>query len=202
MVSPNRGDFLLDLTMTYISARPHAAHPGDGYDAGAIAFHWAVAALIVFLGILGLLFDDMPRDMRPFWINVHASVGLLYFALVFARIGWRTANPPPALPPDVGEFSRRASQAAHHLLYVLMLAIPVFGIIAFVWHGRAFNYGLFQLNFGIPSNPAVYRPVETVHQLLAYALFALAGLHAAMALWHQIVRRDGILLRMLPGGSS
>jgi cytochrome b561 len=66
----------------------------------------------------------------------------------------------------------------------------------------AFNYGLFQLNFGMPSNPAVYRPVETVHQLLVYALLALAGLHAAMALWHQIVRRDGILLRMLPGGSS
>jgi cytochrome b561 len=140
-----------------------------------------------------------PRSHSPFWINVHASVGLLYFVLVIARIGWRFARPPPAFPPDVGEFSRRASHAAHHLLYVLMLAIPVFGFVALVWHGRAFNCGMFQLNFSVPSNPAVYRPIETVHQLLAYALFALAGLHAAVALWHQIVRRDGILLRMLPG---
>jgi cytochrome b561 len=34
---------------------------------------------------------------------------------------------------------------------------------------------------------------------LAYALFALAGLHAAGALYHHFVRRDGILLRMMPG---
>ena len=185
--------------MTQLSARAHAAHPPERYDGGAVAFHWTVAALIVFLGILGLLFDEMPRDIRPFWINVHASVGLVYFVLVIARFGWRFVSPPPALPTDVGEFSRRASHAAHHLLYALMLAIPVFGIIAFVWHGRAFNYGTFQLSFGVPTNPAVYRPVETVHQLLAYALFAIAGLHAAVALWHQFVRRDGILIRMLPG---
>ena len=41
------------------------------YDSGAIAFHWTVAAVIVFLGVLGLLFDDIPKPMRPFSINVH-----------------------------------------------------------------------------------------------------------------------------------
>src|SRR5271168_4162136 len=33
--------------------------------AGAVTFHWKVAALIVFLGGLGLLFDDIPRGARP-----------------------------------------------------------------------------------------------------------------------------------------
>ena len=136
--------------MTYTTKTGGAGRLPERYDSGAVAFHWTVAALIAFLGLLGLLFDDMPRDIRPFWINVHASLGLLYFALVIARVGWRFANPPPALPPAVGEFSRRASHAAHHQLYVLMLAIPVFGFVAFVWHGRAFNYGLFQLNFRVP----------------------------------------------------
>jgi len=32
----------------------------ERYDIGAIAFHWTLAALIVFLGGLGLLFDDIP----------------------------------------------------------------------------------------------------------------------------------------------
>jgi cytochrome b561 len=35
--------------------------------------------------------------------------------------------------------------------------------------------------------------------LLAYALFALAGLHGAGAVYHHLIRRDGILLRMMPG---
>ena len=102
----------------------------------------------------------------------------------------------------IGEFSRRTSLAAHHLLYVLMLLIPVVGAVARVWHAPRFDYGVFQINFGVASKPAVFHPAEKIHQLLAYALFALAGLHAAAALYHHVVRRDGILLRMAPGGTG
>ncbi len=182
--------------------KQNAAPAPARYGAGAVTFHWTVAALILFLGALGLLFDDIPRQARPFWINVHVCVGLIYFALVVARVLWRATHKAPDLPPDIGEFSRRTSLAAHHLLYVLMLLIPVFGVAARVWHGRGFDYGVFQVNVGVASNPAVFHPAENIHQLLAYALFALAGLHAAAALYHHVVRRDGILLRMIPGGTG
>ena len=171
------------------------------YDAGAIVFHWTVAALVLFLGGLGLLFDDIPRASRPFWINVHGSVGLVYLAAVIARLAWRAAHRPPPLPAGVGAFWRRASTGAHHLMYALMLAIPAAGIVAYVWHGRLFNYGLFQLNFGVPSNRVVSHPAEEIHQLLAYSLFALVGLHVAGALWHQYFQRDGVLSRMLPAAA-
>ena len=180
--------------------RDEVAAP-ERYDAGAIAFHWTVAALIVFLGVLGLLFDEIPKPSRPFWINVHGSVGLIYLALVIARLAWRVGHRPPRLPASVGEFFRRASAAAHHLMYAMMLAIPAAGIIAYVWHGRTFDYGLFRLNFGVQSNPPVFHAAEEIHQLLAYALFAVAGLHILGALWHQYVSRDRVLLRILPGAS-
>ena len=172
------------------------------YGSTAVAFHWAVAALVVFLGTLGILFDDIPKESRPFWINVHGCVGLIYFALVIARLGWRISHKPPDLPPDIGEFDRRTSLAAHHLLYVLLVLIPILGFVAYVWHGRAFNYGFVQLNFGVASNRDVFRPAQQVHQVLAYCLFGLAALHAAGALYHHFVRRDGVLLRMLPGGTG
>jgi cytochrome b561 len=128
--------------------------PGPArYGAGAVTFHWTVAALIVFLGGLGLLFDDIPRGARPFWINVHVCVGLIYFAAVIARVLWRTTHKAPDLRLDIGEFSRRTSFAVHHLLYVLMLLIPVVGVMARVWHGRGFDYGVFQLDFGAASDP-------------------------------------------------
>ena len=172
------------------------------YGSTAVAFHWAVAALIVFLGILGLLFDDIPKESRPFWINVHGCVGLVYFALVIARLAWRMSHKPPDLPPDIGEFTRRTSLAAHRLLYALMVLIPMFGFVAYVWHGRAFDYGIAQLNFGVASNPGVFHLAEEVHQALAYCLFGLAALHAIAALYHHFVRRDGVLLRILPGGAG
>jgi cytochrome b561 len=170
------------------------------YDLAAIAFHWIVAALIVFLGELGLLFNDIPREARPFWIDVHGCVGLVYFVLVIARLAWRSAHRPPDLPADIGAFDRRMSAAGHHALYALMLLIPVFGVVAYVWHGRVFDYGLFQLNFGVHMNREVFEPAETIHQFLAYGLFMLAGLHVLAALYHHLVRRNGVLLRMLPHG--
>lgn len=172
------------------------------YGSGAIGFHWTVAALVVFLGTLGLLFDDIPKELRPFWIDVHGCVGLVYFALVIARLAWRATHTPPDFPPDIGEFSRRSSAAVHHLLYMVMVLIPLFGIVAFVWHGRTFDFGLFQLNFGVASNRAVFHPAGTIYQWLAYGLFGLAGVHAAAALWHHFGLRDGILTRMMPGGTG
>jgi cytochrome b561 len=50
------------------------------------------------------------------------------------------------------------SAAAHHSLYALMLLIPVFGVIAYVWHGRVFDYGVFQFNFGVQMNRQVFEP--------------------------------------------
>jgi cytochrome b561 len=111
------------------------------YSSTAVAFHWVVAALVVFLGTLGLLFGDIPKESRPFWVNVHGCVGLVYFALVIARLVWRISHKPPDPPLDIGEFDRRISLAAHHLLYGLMVLIPIFGFVAYVWHGRAFDYG-------------------------------------------------------------
>jgi cytochrome b561 len=172
------------------------------YDSTAVAFHWTIAALVVFLGALGLLFDDIPRESRPFWINIHGSVGLVYFALVIARLVWRTSHKPPDLPADIGVLDRRFSLAAHHLLYALMVLIPAFGFVAYVWHGRAFDYGFAQLNFGVASNRDVFPLAEKVHQALAYCLFGLAALHAGAALYHHFVRRNGVLLRMLPRGTG
>ena len=172
--------------------------PPARYAAGAIALHWAMAVLIVVAGVLGLLHDSWPKQTQAFWINVHALIGLLVFGLLITRIGWRRRHPPPELPRDCGELARRLSQPVHRLLYVLMFVIPILGIVTFIWHGRVFDFGLFRIDVGVPKNRAVFQPTELVHGYLAYALFGVASLHALAALWHQYVRRDGVLRRMWP----
>jgi cytochrome b561 len=175
----------------------------ERYDSGAIAFHWIMVLLIIAVGVLGLLHDSWPKRTQAFWINIHALIGLVVLAMVTARFWWRTRHLPPDLPPEVGEFSRRLSSPVHRLFYVLMFIIPMIGIVTFIWHGRVFNFGLFQLNFGVRSNRAIFNPTEDIHGYLAYALFALAGIHAIAALWHHFIRHDSVLRRMWPssGGS-
>lgn len=166
------------------------------YGSGAIAFHWLMFALVLCVGILGLLHDSWPKRTQAFWINIHAILGLALWLTLLARAWWRSQHPPPPLMESV--FSRRASKLVHFGLYALLFVTPIIGIITFVYHGRVFDFGIFKVDFGIKSNRAVFHPTEDLHSYLAYALFALAGFHALVALWHQFILRDGLLGRMWP----
>jgi cytochrome b561 len=154
--------------------------------------------LVVVVGTLGLLHDDWPDATQAFWINVHAVIGLVLWFTLLARLVWRLRHTPPAPLADLGAVSRRLSSPVHWALYALMFVIPIIGVVTFVYHGRVFDFGLFQIDPGIKKNRAIFHPTEDIHGYLAYALFALAGLHALAALWHRFILKDGVLARMWP----
>ena len=175
---------------------PHRSDTVARYSGAAIAFHWVMFVLVVIVGILGLLHDSWPKQTQRFWINIHALMGLALWLTLFARAWWRVKHRPPPLMDGIGAFSRHASRLMHFTLYLLLFVIPILGIITFVYHGRVFDFGMFTVDFAIKSNRAVFHPTEDWHGYLAYALFALAALHALAALWHQFILRDGLLTRM------
>jgi cytochrome b561 len=84
----------------------------------------------------------------------------------------------------------------------LLFITPIIGVVTFIYHGRVFDFGLFRIDPGIKSNKAIFHPTEDIHGYLAYAIFALAGLHALAALWHRFILHDGVLDRMWPFGRS
>jgi cytochrome b561 len=170
---------------------------GERYGSGAIAFHWTMFALVVCVGVLGLLHDSWPKQTQRFWINIHALLGLLLWFVLIARFWWRSRHNPPA-PIDNGALSLRLLGAVHFALYALMFVTPIVGMVTFVYHGRILDLGFFRIDFGIPSNRAIFHPTEDLHGYLAYALFGLAGLHGLAALWQQFILRDGMLARMWP----
>src|SRR5271170_785138 len=166
------------------------------YAPAAILLHWLMFALVVIVGVLGLLHDSWPKESQRFWINFHAILGLLLWSLLIARVLWRIRHKPPPLPASIGPLARRLSGLMHFVLYLLLFVTPIVGIVTFIYHGRVFDFGLFKVDLGIKSNRAIFHPTEDLHGYLAYAIFALAGCHALAALWHQFVLRDGLLLRM------
>lgn len=166
------------------------------YGSGAVAFHWFMAPLVLAVGVLGLLHDSWPKQTQGFWINIHGLLGLLLWVTLMARFGWRARHAPPALPADIGAMSRKLSAAVHLGLYALLFITPVLGIVTFIWHGRILDFGLFRIGFGVHKNRVIFEPAEDIHGYLAYAIFALAGLHILAALWHQFVLRDAVMGRM------
>ena len=58
--------------MNVLAAERPVAPALTRYGSTAVAFHWAVAALIVFLGTLGLLFEAIPKSLEDELYHPHS----------------------------------------------------------------------------------------------------------------------------------
>lgn len=60
-------------------------------------------------------------------------------------------------------------------------------------------FGVWQLPDLVAASPELAETIKPWHMIAAYTLAVLIVLHVAAALKHQLVDRDGLLQRMLPG---
>ena len=171
------------------------------YTGTARALHW-LAALLIFCGFgLGLYMTDLeltPDKLR--YYHWHKWLGITVFLLATVRLVWRAAYPAPPLPAIMPAWQIRASHAAHAMLYMLMLAIPLSGWIYSSATGVSVVYlGLVPLPDLVPKDREAAKILLVLHQLLNSLLVAVVTVHIAAALKHHFVDRDDVLARMLPG---
>lgn len=154
-----------------------------GYSGWQIALHWATALLIaanylVSEGMEEALDARLEGEgvLGGFTPSFHVWVGTAVLGLVLIRLIIRLVSGAPEAAGD--GLADRLAGAAHWLLYAAMIAVPALGMTA--WY------------LGIDE-------AADLHVLVMNAMMILALGHAAMALVHQFVMRDGLMTRMLPG---
>ena len=167
------------------------------YDRVAQALHWSMAVLIVLVFALGLLVDAFPSSWEYAVVETHKVVGSGILVLAAARLAWRWTHRPP-LPERFDPVLDKVSAIGHLGLYLLMIAVPVIGLAYAALRGQGIDFGLFSIGPVMEADRTLARPVRELHELAAYAIIGLAGIHGLAALWHHYVRKDGVLLRMLP----
>ncbi|SOB88156.1 cytochrome b561 [Sphingomonas guangdongensis] len=175
-----------------------AGRTGHRYTRGAIAFHWTIAAAILFNLWLGLFHESLPGNWRV--MPVHKALGITVLVLSLARLGWRLAHRPPPFPPALPRWERTLAKTAHWTLYALMIGVPLSGWL--MVSGAAVRrpldwFGLFPLPF-LPVGPSVGGAAHEAHELLGYATAALLLVHILAALRHHLILRDDTLVRILP----
>lgn len=157
---------------------------GTGYSGLQVALHWIVAVLIVaawFYGEgMGRLLHQKMEGTYSGGTPVHVILGLAALAFVVIRLIVRATSTVPGPTPETSETMASARHWGHIALYVLMVAVPLGGFAA---------WGL-----GIES-------VADIHPLAANLLLILAGIHAALAIYHQWGKKDGTLKRMTRPGA-
>lgn len=166
-------------------------------------FHWTVVVLIIGLLVSNTLRGDAPKDsdLRTFYFNLHVSLGMLIFVVAIARLGWSRLVGKPA-PADGPRWSQIAAQVTHVVLNLATLLIPIGGYLRLASKDRVADFfGLFQIPSLTGNVPELNEAMHVFHgEPMEVFLYVVVGLHVAAAVWHQYVRRDHTLERMLPWG--
>lgn len=162
--------------------------------------HWLVALHI--LGLIGLgyymvdlsYYDPNYNDS----LRYHKAFGITAFALGLFKVVWFFGNTQPEPTAPLPAWQLTASHVVHWLLLLAMVAIPASGYLISTSAGEGIDvFGWFEVAALFEVSDDNRELAIVIHEYLAYGTLALVGLHAAAAVKHQFIDRDGTLTRML-----
>ena len=170
------------------------------YTQPAIGLHWLIALIVFMLFPVGLYMADLPVSPTKLKLySYHKWAGVTVFALALLRVWWRATHAAPPLPASMPRWQQAFAHATHHLLYLLLFAIPLSGWLMSSAKGfQTVYFGVLPIPDLLAKNKELGEQLEVVHMLLNYTMAALLAAHIAAALKHHFVDRDDILTRMLP----
>jgi cytochrome b561 len=195
----------------------------SNWSSVAKTIHWTTVLLIAVVVPAGFLMtatygasfrDEQVHAIHLLLAQIHHTIGLGLLLLVAVRTFWRLKNPVPALPGSPGRLQQWLARGTHWAFYGLLFLLPLSGWAAMSVLGDTEDYGDAPVWFfgwdGLPpilpqrplDDPFGYSFMASIHRYAVYAGGVLLLVHVLAALWHHLVRRDAVLLRMWPGTSS
>lgn len=159
--------------------------------------HWTMAVLILAMLFIGAGMVSTVSDKHSLLLALHRPLGIAILLLAVLRLAVRLRHSPPPLPPDLPAWQRRAARASHWLLYGAMIAMPLVGWAMLSARGDPVVLGgALHLPPIVPRDAISAAFLREAHAWLAYGFFLLILLHVAAALYHGLVRRDGVFASM------
>ena len=190
------------------------------YTKTAKVLHWLIAIAIFGMFALGWYMSDLPKEgpkqlaydlfdwgvytwnlseeasPRTFYFNLHKSIGVTILALIVIRIFWRLSHKAPAMLASYKAWETKLASGVHRLLYVLMVALPLSGLVMAV----ASKYGVkwFGLEFiGGLDNTPLREAFKETHEIIGVVILLIIIVHILGALKHKFIDKDETLSRML-----
>jgi cytochrome b561 len=162
--------------------------------------HWAMAVLILAMLfiVIGMVATVSSRYLAL--LSLHKAIGIGILLLALIRVCNRLLSRPPVLPQSMPRLQRVAAKTSHVVLYGLMLAMPLIGWGMLSAGGYPVVLaGAVQLPPILPHSAHLYAFLRETHTVGAFLLLAVLLLHIAAALYHGMIRRDGVLASMTTG---
>ena len=169
------------------------------FDRVTIVVHWTTVLLVLALFIVAFARSQAQDEASATaLLTLHRSLGVTVWTLTALRLGWRlTGAFLPPFPETMGAAQRLAARLSEYGLYSLLLVQPLTGAAQSLYRGKPFElFFVWQVPALVSRDKAMVHLFNSIHEWGAWAFAALIGLHAAAALFHRFVLRDGVFQSM------
>ena len=196
-VIPGRIRSLTVTNLVHVAPLVRARPP---FDRLTITLHWTTLLIVLTLFGSGLLYGHVEeRSWAPALLQVHRSLGVAIWTLTVFRLLWRVTGAQfPAFPASMTSLHQLGARLSEYGLYALLLVQPATGLAQTILRGRPFEVFAWSIPPLAARDAVLVGIFRTAHEVGAWSLFALAGLHAAAALVHHFIWRDDVLEAMAP----
>ena len=170
---------------------------GDSFSPLQRALHWLMAIMVLAMLFIGVTMVSTLKPRFLTLIAIHKPLGIAILVLALLRLGLRLWRGAPPLPSDLSSIQVVAAKLSHAVLYALLIAMPLIGWGMLSAGGYPIVlFGSVHLARILPQDDQVYAVLRTAHTFLAYLFFATILAHIAAALFHVLIRRDGVFQAM------
>lgn len=161
--------------------------------------HWLMAICIIAMLFIGVgMVSSVAQKYLPL-ILIHKTLGVALLVLVLVRLALRFHFGAPPLPAGLPPAMKLGARLSHLLLYGFMIVMPLLGL-GMLWAAAypVVLYGGIRIPALLPQSDHAHTLFWNAHVYLGLAFFALVLLHLAAALFHALIRRDGVFATISP----
>ncbi|OUR95156.1 hypothetical protein A9Q81_13740 [Gammaproteobacteria bacterium 42_54_T18] len=160
--------------------------------------HWLMAGIIMLDLFIAQKFGNYMEIADRLESRVdHSTMGLLVLTLFIIRLVLRMIYGAPKEDSTSPVWQVWMAKIAHGLLYVLMGLLVGSGLLTAVSATSSTEvFGIFDITLG-RMNDEFFDFVRQFHEFFTEVMIVLVVIHVVAALYHQFIRRDNLLLKML-----
>lgn len=166
------------------------------YSKTMVILHWLLAMVIlgaIFMGavVLDEMHNDHPQKMLLLKLHMVVGAAILIFTLIRLIVRFTTQQPDPVVSGN--RVMDIIAVTVHYLLYLLTALTVLSGVTLAI----SADLPAVLINH-IGELPKDYEDfiAHEAHDIFANLLLVTIILHAAAALYHQFILKDGLLQRM------
>lgn len=164
------------------------------YSRRLALIHWLTLLLFITAFYFGHELEESSDVAAKFGLYpIHFLIGNAVLVLTLLRVYFIRKDGKPEPISGGSPLANKVATGLHHLLYVLLISVPASGMIMLNTTG---------LLAALKARDVALMPdletfaIHEIHAVLIFTLVATIALHAAAALYHQFLLKDGLMNRM------